>query len=117
MLYRGNNGKVYPILQAIVGIGAMGVGLLPETTGYPHIISAFFAFGIGGVAAIYSYRLQGSPFRYYSVVLGIIALLALIIGSALGLTLGIGKGGMERMILYPIMIWGIAFAGYLLASK
>jgi hypothetical protein len=29
--------------------------------------------------------------------------------------LGIGPGGMERMIVYPELIWFILFSGYLIA--
>jgi hypothetical protein len=29
--------------------------------------------------------------------------------------LGLGVGGMERMILYPILMWGAGFGGYLIA--
>ncbi len=108
--------RIYPILQTIAGIGAMGVGLFPETTGTPHIVAAFLAFGIGGLAAVYSYRLQSSPLRYYSLVLGAIPIIALIL-TALGITFGIGKGGVERMVMYPIIIWSLAFAGYLLNAK
>jgi len=28
---------------------------------------------------------------------------------------GLGIGGMERMIVYPMLVWGLAFAGYLLS--
>jgi hypothetical protein len=41
--------------------------------------------------------------------------LALVLG-ALGFDLGLGAGGMERMIIYPIIIWGLAFGGYLMAQ-
>lgn len=116
-LYMGRNGKTYPVLQALVGIGAMGVGILPETTGMLHIASAGIAFGVGGIAAIYSSRLQGkSPLRYYSIVFGLIALGMLVL-AGMGITFAIGKGGIERMIFYPIIIWGIAFSGYLLSSR
>jgi hypothetical protein len=31
------------------------------------------------------------------------------------LFLGIGPGGMERMIVYPAIIWLVGFSGYLIA--
>ncbi len=56
--------KLFPSLFAISGVGAIMVGgLFPEYTGGSlHSISALivFLFG-GGLAAIASYKLQGSP--------------------------------------------------------
>jgi len=31
--------------------------------------------------------------------------------------LGLGPGGMERMIVWPILVWGTAFGGYLFGSS
>jgi len=31
--------------------------------------------------------------------------------------LGLGVGGMERMILYPAMLWAIGFGAYLSAEE
>jgi hypothetical protein len=31
--------------------------------------------------------------------------------------LGLGAGGMERMIFYPAMFWAIGFGAYLLAEE
>jgi hypothetical protein len=30
-----------------------------------------------------------------------------------GITLGLGMGGIERMIAYPILLWGLGFGGHL----
>ncbi|MCX9076244.1 MAG: hypothetical protein OIN88_16610 [Candidatus Methanoperedens sp.] len=30
--------------------------------------------------------------------------------------LGLGPGGMERMIAYPVLLWGTGFGGYLMSS-
>ena len=29
----------------------------------------------------------------------------------------IGHGGTERMIVYPVMLWMLAFGGYLMAAR
>ncbi|HUS75618.1 MAG TPA: hypothetical protein VMY43_06375 [Methanothrix sp.] len=31
--------------------------------------------------------------------------------------LGLGPGGMERMIVYPVILWAVGFGGYLMASE
>ncbi|MFZ0011706.1 MAG: hypothetical protein WAL97_07380 [Halobacteriota archaeon] len=42
--------------------------------------------------------------------LGIIALVAFVL-LVTGHWLGIGKGGMERTIAYPIFLWALGFGG------
>jgi hypothetical membrane protein len=91
----------------------MGVGLFPETTGIAHTISALTAFGFGGLSAIMSYKLQKPPLSYFSVLLGALSLVALALSGS-GTYLGLGKGGMERMIVYPILLWVVGFSGHLI---
>jgi hypothetical membrane protein len=94
----------------------VGVGLFPETTGAPHVVFAIAAFVFGAVSAIISFKVLRPPLSHFSVGLGIIALVAL----ALLLThhdLGIGPGGMERMIAYPIFLWALGFGGSLIGAK
>jgi len=31
--------------------------------------------------------------------------------------LSLGPGGMERMIVYPVLLWVIGFSGYLMSLK
>ena len=54
------------------------------------------------------------PFSAISVILGLIALGALILHMG-KIYLGLGAGGMEHMIVYPILIWGAGFGGHLMA--
>jgi hypothetical protein len=49
--------------------------------------------------------------------LGIVFVVLMVIGDA-GNTAAfgpIGHGGTERMIVYPVMLWMLAFGGYLMA--
>ncbi len=102
--------RLFPILILIAGIGGIGVGLVNEGNGWPHTMFAFLAFFFSAVAAIYSYRYLSAPTSYFAVVLGLISIAALALIAA-DVFLGIGKGGMERMIFYPVLFWGIMFAG------
>jgi hypothetical protein len=61
-----------------------------------------------------SYKLQKPPFSYFSVILGVVMLLALVLFAS-GTFLGLGKGGMERMIAYPALLWAIGFGGHLIS--
>ncbi|PKL64690.1 MAG: hypothetical protein CVV32_06300 [Methanomicrobiales archaeon HGW-Methanomicrobiales-3] len=91
-------------LMALVGIGQMGVGFFPETMGVPHIVSAGIVFFFGGILAIMSYRVFPRPWAYISVVLGTITLVAIVL-LEVKFYAGLGTGGMERMIAYPLLFW------------
>jgi hypothetical membrane protein len=102
--------------MTILGIGALGVGLFPGNTGAPHQIFAMITFIAGGVAAVSAARVTTAPFRFVSLLLGAVSLLTLI--STLVLSDGspmtaLGMGGIERWIVYPVILWVIAFGGYL----
>jgi hypothetical membrane protein len=116
--------RSFAVLAAISGAGSLGVGIFPENTfiinGTPvlHSLSALFAFVVGGLTAVAAYRFVKSPFRYLSVIMGTAALVAfvLFITTRDFGTLGLGEGGMERMMAYPTLLWIIGFGGYLLGS-
>ncbi len=104
---------LFPGLLAIAGIGAMGVGLFPEYHFYLHYASAFLAFMSGGLAAIAAFTVDKSIMRYFSVLLGSLTLLAFVL-MASHQDIGLGPGGIERMILYPFALWAVGFGGFLL---
>jgi len=56
------------------------------------------------------------PLSHFSVGRGIIALVAIVL-LVTGHYLGIGKGGMERMIAYSILVWALGFGGALIGAK
>ena len=101
------------ILLMVGSIGTIGVGIFPETAGQIHILFAFIAFLFIGLSAIASYRIGNFPMSYISLILGGITLITLLL-SAMGLTLGLGNGGIERVILYPSIIWIIGIGAYML---
>jgi hypothetical membrane protein len=98
---------------ALSALGSLGVGIFPETTGLPHIFFALLAFGLGGIAAIFSARLSDRPFSYIATVLGVAALISLA-GLGISIYFRYFPGTVERLILYPVLIWQIGFGGYLL---
>jgi len=105
--------KVFLGFLVLCGVGAMGVGIFPEDFGILHTIVSLIAFLFGALSAIASYKYQKPPLSYFAVILGLTSLAALIL-FATGIHLGLGKGGMERMIAYPVLLWAIAFSGHLL---
>ncbi len=110
------NDKIFSIPLGIAGLGVAGVGIFPETLLEFHIPFAVMAFLFGPIAILASYRITKPPFSYFSIILGASALLALIL-LYLRITLGLGVGGMERMIAYPLLIWASSLGGYFLAAS
>jgi hypothetical membrane protein len=103
------------VMTVLAGIGALGVGLFPETTGIWHSIFSLIVFLFAGLSALVTARLQRKPMLYFSIILGLVTLVALVlyIGSEY---LGLGPGGMERMVAYPAIVWSIGFGGHLMAT-
>jgi hypothetical membrane protein len=126
---RRSLGTPLTLTLVLAGAGAVGVGLFPETTGAPHQICSLIEFFFGASSAIISYRIMRRPLSYFSVVLGVIALVALVLLVPIELRashgilylplydLVIGRGGMERMIAFPILVWGLGFGGFMMGSR
>jgi hypothetical membrane protein len=112
---RGYSYRLLSVCILLAGIGAMGVGLFPETAGAAHVISSLTTFLFGGLAAITSYRLFKLPFNLLSIILGAMSLVALALFAS-RTYLGLGCGGMERMVAYPTLLWAIGFGGYLMGQ-
>jgi hypothetical membrane protein len=110
----GRRSAAIPI--AVLGVGALGVGLFPGNTGNPHAIFAMVTFISGGIAALSAARVTRAPFRYLSLVLGAASLgtlgTYLLLGDASPMAV-LGIGGVERWIVYPVVLWITAFGGYL----
>ena len=105
------------------GIGTIGIGIFNENSPFMlHDIFSLITFVGIGLTAVVSFWLQKPPMSYFSVLLGLASLTALILyipqtGTAFGSALGIGPGGLERMIVYPVIFWGLAFAGHLMGLE
>ncbi|MCK5240138.1 MAG: DUF998 domain-containing protein [Candidatus Thorarchaeota archaeon] len=124
LLYQSENARLFSILLAITGIGAMGLSIFPGYAQPMHSIATLIAILFGTLAAITSFQLQKKPMSYISLILGAMALVSVIIfmpylGLPTGSTetfLGMAKGSMERWAIYPILAWAISFGSYLIGS-
>lgn len=114
LLWRASMGLILSILVALLGVGTIGVGTLTEVYGVAHSIVSLIAFLFGGLGAIWAYTVVKSPFRYVSVILGVAVLAALVLYVS-NTMLGLGVGGMERMVVYPEILWGLGFGAHLTA--
>jgi hypothetical membrane protein len=109
------------VLYVLAGVGAVGAGVFPLSTGGVHTVFALLAFVGFNLQIIGSAALLAGAMRILGIVAGGVGLLyavLMIIGdSGEGAVFGpIGHGGSERMIAYPAMLWLLAFGGYLLAG-
>jgi len=103
-----------PVL--VLGAAALGVGVFPGNTGTPHALCAMATFVSGGVAAIASGVVTRGSFGYLAALLGLVSLLTLVSYMVLGDRspwAGLGLGGLERWIVYPIVLWIVGFGGHL----
>jgi hypothetical membrane protein len=112
-LQRAFNFKVLTGLLVMTAIGAMGVGVFTENSGIIHHIVSLIAFLFGGLSAIFSFKLLRKPFSFIAMILGLMSLGALVLYAG-NSYLGLGPGGMERMIVYPLLMWGAGFGGALI---
>ena len=115
-LWRAVGDRILSIVVALAGAGAIAVGVFTEAFGVVHELVSLWTFIFIGLSAILAARIVRPPIRYISVILGVLSLVALGLYIAKAY-LGLGPGGMERMIVWPILVWGTAFGGYLFGSS
>ncbi len=115
-LYHGFHDGLLTMLLALTAVGAIGVGVFTEDFGLVHGVVSLITFLFGGLSAIWSSRTVRFPFSVLAVILGLGSLSALLFFGT-KVYVGLGAGGMERMIAYPILLWGAAFGGYLMGNS
>jgi hypothetical membrane protein len=129
-LFRNTGGRGLMILNLIPGIGFFLAGASPENVNLVIHSAGTIGFPLGAIAAILSYRMIRSPFRYLSLALGTLSLVSTVMifvgwkvvcgtcGYTAGLSqLALGLGGWESMIIYPLLIWLIGFGNYLMTTS
>jgi len=119
-LYGSFRSRAVAVSMGLFGVGVLGVGVFPGNYGNLHAGFALLAFIVGAVAAILAYKVETAPFRYFSVALGAVSLVVVALYFILGDSspfAGLGSGGMERWVAYPILLWVTGFGGYLLGSR
>lgn len=107
-------------LLAFAGIGSVGVGVFPESF-HPatyHVTFALLAFLAGnfalmvlGAAMFRDTRWNG--YRSYTMFSGLIGFVALVL-FLVHAYVGLGPGGMERLIVAPLLLWLVVAGIHLL---
>lgn len=120
LLRRGGWGRWLVLLVALNGLGTLGVGIFPSSTGGVHSTAAALTFTAGSVAGIAAALAVTGPARWASASLGTIGLLALANAGVFGLDGGafggLGAGGAERWIAYSVVLWQVMFGGALMTD-
>lgn len=101
--------------MALAGLGTVVVGLFPENTvSALHVLGASLPFLVGNVGLVVLGLTLDIPrlLKIYTSASGIITLSALML-FVLHVYLGLGEGGMERLVAYPQTIWFIVFGVYI----
>jgi hypothetical membrane protein len=121
LLYRLHRRRWILGVSLLAGLGAVGAGLVPLDAGGLHGLFALVAFVGFNLQAIASSTIVEGPMRAVSLLAGVVGfvfVVIMVIGDA-GTTAvfgPIGHGGAERMIVYPAMLWMLAYGGYLMAE-
>jgi hypothetical membrane protein len=105
------------LFLALSGIGAIGVAIFDmDAFSVVHAGFAVMAFLFGNLAVIISRTMVRPPLSWLFVILGLLGLSALVLMGT-DTDLGLGIGGMERLIFYPPMFWALGFGAYLMAGE
>ncbi len=131
-LRRIPNFKTVNTLLVLTALGAMGIGIFTKNYRIAHGAVASMAFFFAGLTAITSSRVLKKPLSLISIMLGIMTLAALALFSIGMVTsgsltsdiaynsnfyLGLGPGGMEHMIIYPVGMWLAGFSWHLITQQ
>ncbi len=131
-LRKSQSFKTVNTFLLLMALGTMGVGLFSKDNTLVHGAVSSFAFLFSALSAIASVKALSMPLSVISAILGFMTLGALalfsigmVVSGSLTSTeaidseyyLGLGPGGMERMIVYPGLIWLAAFGGHLLKEE
>jgi hypothetical membrane protein len=124
LLHRAWGRRALSIPLAVFGAAVFGVGVFPGNVTPWHGIFALLTFASGGVAAVLSSRVVPRPFSSLCGLLGGISLAMLLSVFFYGLVLAtphplsaLGPGGIERWVVYPLLLWVVALGGYLLGTE
>ena len=107
--------NLFSIPLLLLGIGMLGVGFFPGNKDPYHGMFALLTFTMGGLMAIFSFKVVSAPFKYIGIVFGLITIVTL--WTASFFIPVIGDGGTERWVAYPVVLWLVGIGGYMLNEK
>jgi hypothetical membrane protein len=118
VFYRWHRRRWLFALFALAGVGTAAVGVFPSSTGAAHAAAALVAFvGFNLQTAGSATRVAGPlrPLGLGAGALGLVALAWFVGGGGSPAAYGaLGYGGVERLVVYPGVLWTVALCGALL---
>ena len=111
--------RAVTIPTGLLGIGVLGVGVFPGNIHPQHPLFAYTAFVAGGLVVLLSAKVTPQPLRAIFAGMGAVSLgftLASVFLLEWGPFARLDLGGVERWMVYPILLWLVGFGGYLTAS-
>ena len=120
ILYYSHEMKLFTLFLFLSGVFVIGVGLFPENVRPIHGYVTPLAFIFGTATAMISYKVLNPPLSYISLIIGLIVLVVLIVffpyfglpAESTTSFLGLEKGTMERIVIYPLMFWMMSLGIY-----
>jgi hypothetical membrane protein len=120
LAHRALHRKAVTIPTGLLGLGVLGVGVFPGNVHPQHPLFAFTAFVAGGLAVLLSACVTPQPLRAIFAVMGTVSL-GFTVASMFLLEWGpfvrLDLGGVERWMVYPVLLWLVGFGGYLAARQ
>jgi len=93
------------------------IGVFAEDISMPmHGISSLISLICGLGAGFMTYKFVKSPLSYAPIILGGVIIVAVVLQGS-GNYLGLGLGGIERLEIYPSLLWGLVFDAYLIGES
>ncbi|MCI4346156.1 MAG: DUF998 domain-containing protein [Thermoplasmata archaeon] len=114
---KGKSSKLSLGLLGLASLGAIGVGAFPEGSRFHGNFAelTFLASGLSllffSLAMLRDTRWDG--YRLFTFAAGIVTFLGILLYGGPS-TLGLGPGGAERVIIAPVLLWGIVAGAHLL---
>ena len=113
LIHRFKPSRLFFAFLLIAGLATIGLGFFPEDSRPMHGIVTPITLIFGGLAATFSFKVQTRPLSYLSIILGTGSIIAgLVFIPYMGLAvessvkyLGFYKGTLERIVIYPIVLW------------
>jgi len=115
-IQRAFKNGLFTSLLIIYAFCSILIGVFAEDISMPmHGISALISLICGLGAGFMTYKFVKSPLSYAPLILiGVIIAAVILQGS--GNYLGLGLGGIERLEIYPMFLWGLVFDAYLIGE-
>jgi len=114
--YRVHGSRRLLALFGLTSAGSAGVGFFPSTVPAPHYAFALLAFVALNAQVVACSRRAPPGLRSLGVFAGVAGFASLgrfVFADAYG---PLGFGGVERMVVYPAILWLLAFGGTLLGG-